>query len=1233
MALLFNGSATLAAEATVPPAYRLHISWSSDRATVWSGRAKISNGRFSSPQSLSFEADEPGSVWIDRGDLRFKHRTPRKLTELRVNATADDRASLHLEFRADDGRAQPFEVNLADVLNRAGGISIQHGALQLAIQCPSARSLTVEIPREHMIYESSERFQALLRLGSMSELSQASTANLSWRITPARDSNTLASGTQFVNLDAVEGTTGGIPVEFDVPSVDGVYDVHFQLTATTGGLVESRTQFVVVDSRGENDVGSRSNNEPLLVDDFDPATTRFFRKIAIQGDADRVKRSFGKTLQISPHAVETSGDRVKNLQPWQRSAWIAYRLKIQEPRKAHRLVVQLPEDVGQQLGIAILQPNAAGQLMPTGIHTGVHLESATVATPRTGSGHAIRHDLSFWPQDRETVLLLHSLDVGRPIEFGKIEVYEDATPLPRSSESDRTHLRRHRWVAPLLHKPLLAELFGASETYDPQGRRSLEDWVTFHQAAGRLSGYLRSQGYPAVMLAVTADGSALYPSRLLAPTPRYDTGTLQTSGQDPLRKDVVELLLRTFDRDGLLLVPQLQFSTPLPRLESQLADGGTSSTGIELIGRSGRSWREQHGSSSGHAPYYNPLDPRVQQAVLAVVKEFVDRYQAHNALAGVALELNNRGFLHLPSLEWGYDDETISRFRAATGVVIPNDRGKNRFANRFEYLTTQAAAAWTDWRCEQLSAFHLQLVGLITERLPDARVFFDCTNLLEADSVDASRGTIRRMDQLMRGKGLHFERYQGIPQLTILRPVRLNFPGTINAGGGLDLANHDPTVDALFQCSTRGTLIYQAPHEKAMPGIGEHLDVRVPFDWILSQTTLPGREMRRYLAHSLAAHDPLTIFYGGWMIPMGQEAASRDIRDVISALPAVRFHDINRQSQPVVVRVAREGEQTHLYAVNDSAGEVKVELSLSCPPSTVCRRLGAKGIQLQSGRSGQGSLVSFQLPPYGVWAATFAEANLRVTETDVQLSPAMIRRLATTIDDFQKRMGRSSRSERSRPPQVVQASFEAEADGSRSLPGWDLSNERATSWTLDDQNPRSGQTALRLATDESQPATLLSPTLPTHGHRYLTTALWMRSDRDNADVKLTLQGELDGRPYSRTAQIQVGQTWQEYFFRVPNLPPRGLSNLRLRVDAVAGGRLWIDDVEIKTHHLTPENSWQLSKTLAAAKLALSDRRYADCQRLLDSYWGRYLLDEQQVSLSKKDEPVKFSDRLRNIFRR
>jgi hypothetical protein len=69
------------------------------------------------------------------------------------------------------------------------------------------------------------------------------------------------------------------------------------------------------------------------------------------------------------------------------------------------------------------------------------------------------------------------------------------------------------------------------------------------------------------MLAVYADGGTIYPSQWVESSLQYDNGRLASNGQDPIQKDVLELIFRLFDRSGLALVPELQFDAPLPELE------------------------------------------------------------------------------------------------------------------------------------------------------------------------------------------------------------------------------------------------------------------------------------------------------------------------------------------------------------------------------------------------------------------------------------------------------------------------------------------------------------------------------------------------------------------------------------------------------------------------------------------------------------------------------------------
>ena len=99
------------------------------------------------------------------------------------------------------------------------------------------------------------------------------------------------------------------------------------------------------------------------------------------------------------------------------------------------------------------------------------------------------------------------------------------------------------------------------------------------RGATRLVEYLQYVGYNGLVMTVLADGSTIYPSQLLQPTPRYDTGALfRFWARIRVARMSSELLFRLCDREGLQLIPALQFAAPLPALEEELRHKSSADT-------------------------------------------------------------------------------------------------------------------------------------------------------------------------------------------------------------------------------------------------------------------------------------------------------------------------------------------------------------------------------------------------------------------------------------------------------------------------------------------------------------------------------------------------------------------------------------------------------------------------------------------------------------------------------
>ncbi len=249
-------------------------------------------------------------------------------------------------------------------------------------------------------------------------------------------------------------------------------------------------------------------------------------------------------------------------------------------------------------------------MTPIGLDTGIDVPDSSVGRePRLA-----RHRVVFWPRTKAPLLLLTNQRDGARAAFGKVRVLGPKTagvsslgrdtnrPAYLPSAFPSAQPAGNRLLAAYYDRPLFPENFSANEAYDEWSGRGLDDWVTYYEGATRLIEYLQYVGYNGLVMTVLADGSTIYPSRLLQPTPRYDTGAYFVSGQDPYRKDILELLFRLFDREAMQLIPALQFAAPLPALEEELRRGNPAEkVGIVPVDAQGRSWLTVHGAQGARA--------------------------------------------------------------------------------------------------------------------------------------------------------------------------------------------------------------------------------------------------------------------------------------------------------------------------------------------------------------------------------------------------------------------------------------------------------------------------------------------------------------------------------------------------------------------------------------------------------------------------------------------------------
>lgn len=1229
---------------------RVRIAWGGGEERTWQGTISVSDGSLCEPRPLGMEADEPGSMWLEGAagsggrNLVIRQRSARGYDGVDVLVVAPSTAKLLVQLSAADESSRPaaIEVSLAGLSVEFVNKGLDSRGNRLLVMRAPGDALRVHPARDSLVFVPGEAFKCSLEPHAL-PLAEGARARIKVQL--------LGGGKELWSqqYDVQAGHETKIPLEVPLSGDEGVYDILIAAVSNPNWsqavrqplnwkrtIAERRVQLLVLNP--QRPPVSRADREFTQVVEIDPANPRWYEKInrlpQLPLTKARLPRFFkgslgNDCLQPRRHALGELAQLAANADSPDMS-WEAYWLPISQPGRPHVVEVNYPSDVPQTLGVTIVEPNAAGAVMPIAVDCGV--DNAPESIGSGGAARWQRHRLLFWPRTTSPLLLVTNGRDHSPAVYGKIRVLMGGERLP-SLLSDRAAANR-RLLAAYLDRPLFPENFSANESLDPWSGRSLDDWSTFYEGGTRLVEYLNHAGYNGLMLAVLADGSTIYPSSLLEPTPRYDTGPFFASGQDPVRKDVLEMLLRLCDREDLQLIPMVEFAAPLPELEAVRRAGGPEAEGIEWIGAEGTTWSAAGPAQRGLAPYYNPLHPRVQQAMLAVLRELFQRYAQHPSLAGVAVRLSADGYAQLLGPDWGLDDTTIAQFERDAGLRVPGS-GPQRFAQRSAFLAEEPhRRTWLEWRAAQLSKFYHRAADELGAIRPGSRLYLAGAGALGGPELEAElRPALPRRTTVattLLRVGIDAHQYQDNNQrVVLLRPERILPQLNLNARAADLEISQMPDIDRYFQTSgTPGSLFFHPPREVHI----ESFDQKNPFKpgsmLLVSQPAPSGQQSRRRFVHSLATLDSQVMIDGGWLLAMGEEEATRDLIAAYRALPSIRFQTVpSRQSadaaQPVTFRSGIHGGRTYLYVVNDApfatTAKVQVEASPAC---RIDELTGSRKIAPLTADSATGKSWEVRLEPYDLLAVQASEPTAQFSNPQTTLPSEVEAALGLQI----RKLGARAAALRNPPALEVLANpgFERPPTAESPIPDWSVVAPRGTGIQLDRSQKHGGNQSVKI-TSTGSAAYLVSRPFSAPATGRLSMSVWLRvADAERQPpLRLALEGKLRGHDYYRFAPVglssdpaqsavPVTSQWGQYVFQVDDLPLEGLTSLRARLDLMGPGEVWIDDVQIFSLVFKQPELDELSKLITLANVKLQNGQIGDCIRLLEGYWPRFL--EEYVAL-------------------
>lgn len=1224
-------SAAAAPDAASQPTMRLRISWSLNHPSHLKATLRTQHARLHSPHNLCLSPGTTGAFQLDSNghQLQFSPRGQAAFGgfDISVEAAADDTIEFLLEPSVDPTNLGPGSeqgarqavtqtVRLAELRSETASIEIPGQGTVLLRRAPGD-SIQAEFHRDALVFWTSEQVPCQLRILPTTAVEAGETLETRMTVRAARGGRVVHQQRWSSPVDS-QGQIAPIDAgPLSIPAQEGAYDIELICVRPRGsalGLLKSDLSAL----RGETTVAASTVQVVAIAEQHQAVPHEAFRQI---GKIQPLRRVWtmprllpsvtgGLVANEEPVASGALGEELHAGEPIAvlgPAAWYASPLPIAQLGRPHILVIRYPKNQRMQLGVSVVQPDAGGNIPPLGTDTGV---AASVVVDPVAHDEWAEHRVVFWPHHRRPYVVLTNHDSDEPVRFESISVEAGpaalgSAPTPSAiaaspNTTSPNTATRPRLAALYLDKPLLAECFGDAGFVDPVNGMVLEDWQTFLAAGQRLVDYLQWAGYNGAIVTVSSDGGTLYPSDLIQATPRFDNGVFSSGGHDPIRKDVLELLMRLFDRAGLQLVPSVEWTTPLPQLE-RLLDNPQAATGIQPVDFHQRPYRNDPSAQAGDVPYYNVLHPQVQTAVAAAARELAQRYQGHRCFTGLGLHLGTATHLQLPPAQWTQDPHSLQRFakqlpNASGDPSVPADA--TAMAN---WIAAEGAESFADWRAAQLTDFYSQLTDIAAGRR------------LLVLSADGS-GSL----STAHSYGLDWQQLGNIDNLVPLRLIRESvFRDVVQQASDARYNESSKWDQQLATAKAAGGLVFRPSLETRNANLRDHGPAAAGAgrkNWYVHAVP-DGQRYRHQLVRTLENVDAQVLAVGGWTAPLGQEDATRDVLRTFAQLPAQVMQSVDaRGDVATIVRLRQlvSDTETTVSAVNISPWPLSLDVHFGKAIS---------GVTLSGTMEPGGQPWS---APTGRWQVTLAPGQLTAItlqgSAPVQYwterpagGPEFTRQLADRVQDLAARVAMLANSRIY--PELRNGSFAEPA--ARSIPGWMHAQHppgcvQIASKGFDDDS------CVMMKNDGTSNSKTWVVSTPFHtpATGRLAVSLQARCETDASNpvqpaLRVGIEGRVRGAPlrHSVTLTPQAGGSWQAepLWLEVEDLGGEEIEELRLTIDLLTPGRVWIDNVQLHDFFLTqPERSRLQSQTFLAVQRIRQDDLTA-AAKLFQSHWGRYLM--------------------------
>ncbi len=1258
---------------------RLRLSWGGGTPQTWTGNIDVREGAFSDVAPLGLNPDANAAVTQVGEDLVVRHWSPTNYGGADVTLTGTAATQVRFEVGSIEQPETRFEQTMSFEELAAGTIG---GELDLlGNRCSVSRApgdeLEVSFQREHLVFKPGESFTFSITPNSTPLAGR--TASCRVKLVPAHATGItgnrplvtrpLVSQALVFQMDE-NGTAESQELSLNIPDEEAVYNIEIELDAgryqasfsPRKNTIRRSIQLIVLADQATR-FGGQAWRQVSSVNAVDVSSESFrawsqFSRIAGWPTKDML----GNELR-SPVVVEEQ--TMMQLLP---GGWQAIPLTIDRIGMPHIIELEYVADGETAIGISLLQPDASGQIPSYGFDSGVFVPRSLVS-PSKGDGSRIqRHRLTVWPETKTPYLLVANRHATASATFGSVNVLAGPDRLdPGEIESGSS--RDTRKLMAFYETPQFPESFGATESIDSMVGQPLDDWRMFYEGASRFIDYLKANSYRGAFITVACDGSAIYPSQLLLPSPKHDNGTFFSSGQDPVRKDVLEMLFRMFEREGLVLVPTLALSSPLPEVEVLRRRDGLNpdfeSIEVDATNRST--------AMDDRLPIYNPLNLTVQHAASRVVEELAERYRTFRTFEGVAIICRPDTFTLLPGRQCGNDTLTVQRF-----FQSQPDLGElpNQWSEVQDILAGSHQQQWIQWRAAQMTLWYQELATRVQRALPNGRLFLAPIDLYRgqetASALSPSLHSSTDFERVMLHLGFEAKLVRSIPEsnpasgsgdIVFLNPHRIA-PDQALSSQRVELAvESSRQAQAFFADADYAGDLYT--HRVSWAHFAQ-LQAQSPFGiqrsplMRLQQMSPAASFNRKRFVQSIKDRDARMLVDGGGMITMGQEASIAEMMRVFGQLPDARFTDVisgenpDVNATPLAVRQLQYGDDTYFYVANASPWPTRVTLFLNSQSAEtpVIESLSGPQQQLIAGPltktatsprmlsvsypkpSGNSFEVNAQVPAYGLLGGRMSKEH-RLFDFGFGLPADADEDLRRHVFALQAKLTKSGNP----GPVTVLENSGFEFNGQPTLGGWETGHQSTGKVRLDlnqdgsESRPPMGRASLRMENKDPDPVWVRSNVFEAGNTGRLSISVWLKTN-DTAQqppLRLALEGQSGGTNYYRFGSVgslspdsrsnQIESRWKRFAVHFDDLPLEGLSNVRIGFDLMGPGQVNIDNVQVFDRWFDENDAKTITQMLASTGPLLSNpATFDNCRRLLDGYWLRFL--DQFIEIEESTDDVR-----------